>query len=88
MGAKRAEMSTKCACGFSLKFSIEKPTRFDPTIAKVTCQCGSRYMFSCMIDKKSGDANIEAHVLEFSDKVKALVKKRLSKKKEKEAVQL
>lgn len=83
VSAKQASMATRCVCGNDLSFKIRKPTRFDPTIAKVSCKCGSRYMFSCIIDKQSGQPNLEAHILELSRKAKAITKKSLLESREK-----
>lgn len=82
MKTKQAALSTKCVCGSDVNFKIGKPTRFDPTIAKVSCKCGSRYMFSCIIDKQTGQPNLEAHILELSRKAKAITKKSLLAQKD------
>ncbi|NJM09326.1 MAG: hypothetical protein HC883_00040 [Bdellovibrionaceae bacterium] len=76
MAKKTAKLKSKCVCGHELKVSIEKPTRFNPTIAKVSCLCDSRYMFSCMIDKQSGAPRLQVDILRLSTIAKDIARAR------------
>lgn len=74
---KAAEIFSTCACGEKVKFNLPKPSHFEPSVAKATCACGTRYMLVGMIDKASGKVALEPQVLEVSDKAYAIMRDKL-----------
>lgn len=74
---KHAELQSVCICGKAVVFKIAKPKPYDPTIAKSSCVCGSRYMLSCVLDKKTGEAHFDVTALELSDAAKSAAKERI-----------
>lgn len=77
MAKKTAGVVSTCICGEELQLEIEKPSYFEPTIAKVTCKCGSKYMVCSMRDKKTGLIELVPQVLEVSEKASEIAKARI-----------
>lgn len=73
---------TKCACGETLEVNAKPPKRFKISTAKVQCHCGSKYIFSVQKTKMK-TFNLNAQVLELSEKAKQLIKNNLRGENEK-----
>lgn len=40
-------ISTKCPCGEDVSGHIQEPKALQPTILKMTCDCGSKFLARC-----------------------------------------
>lgn len=76
---KSAEIKSTCVCGHEVSFVIAKPKYHEPTVAKSTCACGTRYMLVAMIDKETGRVEIVPQILEASERAKSITMEKLTK---------
>lgn len=58
----KLKFTTKCPCGEEVGSDIKKPTWFENSFSKVTCdKCGSRFMLSCVRDKSRRERIFTTH---------------------------
>jgi hypothetical protein len=79
--SKSAKMKSKCICEKTITFAIGKPKFHTQAIAKATCECGSRYMFTAKRDARTTEIEITARAITISDKARKLAREKILERK-------
>jgi hypothetical protein len=58
---KTIDAETKCACGRELFCTVKKPTWHKPTVSKLSCRCGARYLMTTKIIYNGRGDRLFAH---------------------------
>lgn len=79
------DVSSSCPCGTKIDFKVKKPTRFTPTLCKVTCpKCTSRFLFTYMVDTElpGREYKYDIAVVRLSHETKELLAGRIKARPE------